>query len=101
MRALERIQLTLDTGIQRLLQTRVSIILDVCAISIPLHRVHVNDNAKVLLEAPLRPGHLRNSALLTIDLTKAVADEAIARRDSIIIAYRKVLKWKNSTSQLG
>jgi putative NIF3 family GTP cyclohydrolase 1 type 2 len=29
-----------------------------------------------------------NSALLTIDLTKAVADEAIERGDSIIIAYR-------------
>lgn len=29
-----------------------------------------------------------NSALLTIDLTKAVADEAIERNDSIIIAYR-------------
>lgn len=30
----------------------------------------------------------RNSALLTVDLTTAVADEAIRRRDSIIIAYR-------------
>lgn len=30
-----------------------------------------------------------NSALLTIDLTKAVADEAIERNDSIIIAYRE------------
>lgn len=29
-----------------------------------------------------------NSALLTIDLTKAVADEAIERGDSIIVAYR-------------
>jgi len=29
-----------------------------------------------------------NSVLLTVDLTKAVADEAIARNDSIIIAYR-------------
>ena len=29
-----------------------------------------------------------NSVLLTIDLTKAVADEAIERNDSIVIAYR-------------
>ena len=45
---------------------------------------------KVLLEAPYRrDNNLRNSVLLTIDLTKAVADEAIARKDSIIISYRK------------
>lgn len=31
----------------------------------------------------------RNSVLLTVDLTKAVADEAIARRDSVVIAYRE------------
>jgi hypothetical protein len=44
---------------------------------------------KVLLEAPYSPEKkLNNSVLLTIDLTKAVADEAIKRRDSIIIAYR-------------
>ena len=30
-----------------------------------------------------------NSVLLTIDLTKAVADEAIERKDSIIVAYRR------------
>ncbi len=41
----------------------------------------------VLLEAPHRP-HLTNIVLLTIDLTKAVADEAIKRKTSIIIAYR-------------
>ncbi len=29
-----------------------------------------------------------NSVLLTVDLTKAVVDEAIERKDSIIIAYR-------------
>lgn len=29
-----------------------------------------------------------NSVLLTVDLTKAVADEAIERNDSIVIAYR-------------
>jgi putative NIF3 family GTP cyclohydrolase 1 type 2 len=42
----------------------------------------------VLLEAPYRPKHLKNSVLLTVDLTKAVADEAITRGDSVIIAYR-------------
>jgi import inner membrane translocase subunit TIM54 len=45
----------------------------------------------VLLESPFDPKHqLKNSVLLTTDLTKAVADEAIARRDSIIVAYRKL-----------
>lgn len=45
---------------------------------------------KVLLEAPLNPTQprQRNSALLTVDLTTAVASEAIRRRDSVIIAYR-------------
>ncbi|CAL3969781.1 unnamed protein product [Diplocarpon coronariae] len=49
------------------------------------------DNTGLLLEAPHRPGHLNNSALLTIDLTKAVADEAIARKDSIIISYHPII----------
>lgn len=43
----------------------------------------------VLLESPFDPIRRNvNSVLLTIDLTKAVADEAIERRDSIIISYR-------------
>jgi len=29
-----------------------------------------------------------NSVLLTVDLTKAVVDEAIERNDSIVVAYR-------------
>ena len=29
-----------------------------------------------------------NSVMLTVDLTKAVADEAIERQDSVVIAYR-------------
>lgn len=29
-----------------------------------------------------------NSVLLTIDLTKAVADEAIERKDCVVVAYR-------------
>ncbi|TVY40213.1 Protein NIF3-like protein [Lachnellula occidentalis] len=49
------------------------------------------DNTGLLLEAPYRPGHLQNSALLTVDLTRAVADEAIARKDSIIIAYHPII----------
>lgn len=43
----------------------------------------------VLLEAPHRKDHLKNSVLLTVDLTKGVADEAIRRKDSVVIAYRK------------
>jgi len=43
----------------------------------------------VLLEAPFDPVRRQmNSVLLTVDLTKAVADEAIERNDSIIVAYR-------------
>jgi putative NIF3 family GTP cyclohydrolase 1 type 2 len=38
-----------------------------------------------------------NSALLTIDLTKAVADEAIERGDSIIVAYRTPTRNTNSS----
>lgn len=30
-----------------------------------------------------------NSVLLTIDLTKAVADEAIQRKDCVVVSYRK------------
>jgi len=43
----------------------------------------------VLLESPFDPIRRQmNSVLLTVDLTKAVADEAIARNDSIVVAYR-------------
>lgn len=46
-------------------------------------------SCSVLLEAPTSPSQGKaSSALLTIDLTRAVADEAIERNDSIIIAYR-------------
>lgn len=48
------------------------------------------DNTGLLLEAPYRPG-LKNSVLLTVDLTKAVADEAIENRDSIVIAYHPII----------
>ena len=49
------------------------------------------DNTGLLLEAPFNPTknpQQHNSVLLTIDLTTAVADEAIERRDSMIVAYR-------------
>lgn len=44
----------------------------------------------VLLEAPFNPiRRQNNSVLLTVDLTRAVADEAIARKDSVVVAYRE------------
>jgi len=43
----------------------------------------------VLLEAPYDPLRRQmNSVLLTVDLTEAVVDEAIERKDSIVVAYR-------------
>lgn len=46
------------------------------------------DNTGLMLEAPFDPLRRQmNSVLLTVDLTKAVADEAIERQDSIVIAY--------------
>ncbi|RFU27909.1 hypothetical protein B7463_g8454, partial [Scytalidium lignicola] len=47
------------------------------------------DNTGLLLQAPPL-SHLKNHALLTVDLTKAVADEAIEKKSSIIVAYRKL-----------
>ncbi|KAL4934018.1 Nif3-like dinuclear metal center hexameric protein [Aspergillus undulatus] len=50
------------------------------------------DNTGLLLEAPFNPTRRqRNSVLLTIDLTKAVADEAIARKDSVVVAYHPII----------
>ena len=44
---------------------------------------------QVLLEAPFDPIRRQmNSVLLTIDLTKAVADEAIERKDCVVVSYR-------------
>ncbi|KAH0543326.1 hypothetical protein FGG08_002389 [Glutinoglossum americanum] len=46
----------------------------------------------VLLESPARPDKpQRNSVLLTLDLTRAVVDEAIRRRDSLIVAYHPII----------
>ncbi|KAL2828995.1 GTP cyclohydrolase 1 type 2/Nif3 [Aspergillus cavernicola] len=50
------------------------------------------DNTGLLLEAPFNHSRRqKNSVLLAIDLTKAVADEAIARRDSIVVAYHPII----------
>ncbi|KAF2753765.1 NGG1 interacting factor Nif3 [Pseudovirgaria hyperparasitica] len=50
------------------------------------------DNTGLLLEAPFDPSRRqRNSVLLTVDLTKAVTDEAIERKASIIIAYHPII----------
>jgi len=44
------------------------------------------------LEAPFNPSRRQsNTVLLTIDLTKAVADEAIALNSSIVIAYHPII----------
>lgn len=48
------------------------------------------DNTGLLLEAP-QVQRQSNSVLLTVDLTKAVADEAIARRDAVVIAYHPII----------
>ncbi|KAJ4361352.1 hypothetical protein N0V95_001966 [Ascochyta clinopodiicola] len=50
------------------------------------------DNTGLLLEAPFIPSRRQsNTVLLTIDLTKAVADEAIALNSSIVIAYHPII----------
>ncbi|KAI5364053.1 Putative GTP cyclohydrolase 1 type 2/Nif3 [Septoria linicola] len=50
------------------------------------------DNTGLLLESPFDPLRRQmNSVLLTVDLTKAVADEAIERQDSIIVAYHPII----------
>ena len=50
------------------------------------------DNTGLLLEAPFFPTRRnKNSALLTIDLTKAVAEEAIEHKHSVIVAYHPII----------
>ncbi|KAF1973341.1 NIF3 NGG1 interactin-like proteing factor 3-like 1, partial [Bimuria novae-zelandiae CBS 107.79] len=50
------------------------------------------DNTGLLLEAPFVPSRRQdNTVLLTIDLTKAVADEAIELNSSIIVAYHPII----------
>lgn len=50
------------------------------------------DNTGLLLEAPSNPARkLKNSVLLTIDLTQAVADEAIENKHSVVVAYHPII----------
>ncbi|KAJ5363174.1 hypothetical protein N7541_004018 [Penicillium brevicompactum] len=50
------------------------------------------DNTGLLLEAPLDPSRLqKNSVLLAIDLTTAVADEAIKNKNSVVVAYHPII----------
>ncbi|KAI9824188.1 MAG: hypothetical protein M1819_000900 [Sarea resinae] len=50
------------------------------------------DNTGLLLEAPFDPIRRQmNSVLLTVDLTRAVAEEAIERKDSVVIAYHPII----------
>jgi putative NIF3 family GTP cyclohydrolase 1 type 2 len=51
---------------------------------------HTFDNTGLLLEAPFDQHRQpqKNSVLLANDLTSAIADEAIERNDSVVVAYR-------------
>ncbi|KAJ5476520.1 NGG1p interacting factor 3NIF3 [Penicillium sp. IBT 31633x] len=50
------------------------------------------DNTGLLLEAPFDKSRAnKNSVLLAIDLTTAVADEAIENRNSIVVAYHPII----------
>lgn len=50
------------------------------------------DNTGLLLEAPFDPTRRQsNSVLLTIDLTKAVVDEALDSKCSVVVAYHPII----------
>ncbi|KAH0845843.1 hypothetical protein FOPE_11885 [Fonsecaea pedrosoi] len=51
------------------------------------------DNTGLLVEAPFIPSRPRNrnSVLLTVDLTRAVADEAIENNHSVVVAYHPII----------
>ena len=51
------------------------------------------DNTGLLLEAPFIPSRPRNrnSILLTVDLTRAVAEEAIENKHSVVVAYHPII----------
>src|SRR6201996_5586820 len=51
------------------------------------------DNTGLLLEAPFIPSRPRNrnSVLLTVDLTRAVAEEAIENSHSVVVAYHPII----------
>jgi dinuclear metal center YbgI/SA1388 family protein len=56
---------------------------------VPLNLAEEWDNVGLLIN-PLRPRNV-NKILLTIDLTEAVADEAIASKTDLIVAYHPIL----------
>jgi hypothetical protein len=77
-----------SSDIRRSLQTRAG---TTPGVRFTLYRICRVNNHLVLLEAPFDPLRRQmNSVLLTVDLTKAVADEAIERKDSVVIAYREL-----------
>jgi len=90
---IEKYGKTYETAdIQKHWQIRVGIILGV-GISL-INYLKLYSQIPVLLEAPFDPLRRQmNSVLLTVDLTKAVVDEAIERSDSVIIAYRMYLSF--------
>jgi dinuclear metal center YbgI/SA1388 family protein len=50
------------------------------------------DNTGILLEPPFVPSRRQaNTVFLTVDLTRAVADEAIALKSSIIVSYHPII----------
>lgn len=60
-----------------------------CSCPISVGALLTHRYSTVLLEAPFDPIRRQmNSVLLTIDLTKAVADEAIQRKDCVVVSYR-------------
>ena len=85
------LMLCLRAGILKHWQIKASIILDVGLVNANGSRISA-DKSPVLLEAPFDPIRRQmNSVLLTIDLTKAVADEAIARKDCVVVSYRMLV----------
>ena len=67
------------------LQATIRILEDIA----PLKHAEAWDNVGLLIN-PLRPRNVRK-ILLTIDLTEAVADEAIAGKYDLIVAYHPIL----------
>lgn len=54
----------------------------------------------MLLEAPFDPlRRNKNSVLLAVDLTRAVADEAIEQNASIVVAYRQPYPIRTVSAQ--
>ncbi len=94
--ARDRLMLWLLADILKHWQIRASITLDVGFITANRSRIELTRWA-VLLEAPFDPIRRQmNSVLLTIDLTKAVADEAIERKDCVVVSYRMHIQGHSS-----